>query len=55
MRLYFAPARIAEAYWQMYKERGACEIRYEYPELKGSVLPAGEYWAKVCELSEKYK
>lgn len=52
---YFAPARIAEAYWQMYEERGACEIRYEYPELKGSDLPAGEYWTKVYELSEKYK
>lgn len=52
---YFAPARIAEAYWQMYNERGACEIRYEYPELKGIDLPVGEYWAKVCELSEKYK
>lgn len=52
---YFAPAQIAEAYWQMYKEHGACEIRYEYPELKGRELPAGEYWAKVYELSEKYK
>lgn len=52
---YFAPAQIAEAYWQMYKERGACEVRYEYPELKGCELPAGEYWKKVYELSEKYK
>lgn len=52
---YFAPARIAEAYWQMYKERGAYEVRYEYPELKGCELPAGEYWKKVYELSEKYK
>ncbi len=52
---YFAPARIAEAYWKMYNERSACEIRYEYPELKGSELSAGEYWTKVYELSEKYK
>lgn len=52
---YFAPAQIAEAYWQMYNERGVCEIRYEYPELKGCELPAGEYWTKVYELSEKYK
>ena len=52
---YFAPAQIAEAYWQMYKERGACEMRYEYPELKGSDLSAGAYWEKVYELSEKYK
>lgn len=52
---YFAPAQIAEAYWQMYKERGACEVRYEYPELKGCELSAGEYWKKIYELSEKYK
>lgn len=52
---YFAPAQIAEAYWKMYNERGACEVRYEYPELQGSELPTGEYWAKVYELSEKYK
>lgn len=52
---YFAPAQIAETYWQMYRERGVCEVRYEYPELKGSKLSAGEYWTKVYELSEKYK
>lgn len=52
---YFAPAQIAEAYWKMYNERGACEVRYEYPELKGSQLSAGAYWTKVYELSEKYK
>lgn len=52
---YFAPAQIAETYWQMYKECGACEVRYEYPELKECELPAGEYWKKIYELSEKYK
>ena len=52
---YFSPARIAEIYWQMYNERCACEVRYEYPELKGCELSAGEYWTKVYELSEKYK
>ncbi len=55
MDTYFAPAQIAEAYWQMYNERNVCEIRYEYPELKGNELPAGAYWAKVYELSGKYK
>ena len=52
---YFAPARMAETYWQMYNERSACEIRYEYPELRGSDLSAQDYWAKVYELAEKYK
>lgn len=52
---YFAPERIAGAYWQMYNERGECELRYEYPELAGNALPAQEYWTKVYELSEKYK
>lgn len=52
---YFAPAQIAEAYWQMYKERGTCEVRYEYPELKDSGLSSRAYWTKVYELSEKYK
>ncbi len=55
MDTYFAPAQIAETYWQMYNERNVCEIRYEYPELKGNGLPAGAYWAKVYELSGKYK
>lgn len=52
---YFAPARMAETYWQMYNERGAWEVRYEYPELQGSDLSAQEYWAKAYELAEKYK
>lgn len=50
---YFAPTRIAEAYWQMYMERGACEVRYEYPELKDSDLSAGAYWEKVYALKGK--
>ena len=29
---YFAPARIAEAYWQLCAERQACELIYTYPE-----------------------
>lgn len=33
--------RIAEAYRQMYNERGVCEMRYEYPELKGKVSDKG--------------
>ena len=52
---YFAPARMAETYWQMYNERCAWEVRYEYPELQESDLLAQEYWAKVYELAEKYK
>lgn len=52
---YFAPARMAETYWQMYKERGAWEVRYEYPEMQGSDLSAQDYWTKVYELSERYK
>ena len=52
---YFAPARMAETYWQMYNERDAWEVRYEYPELQGSDLSAQEYWAKGYELAEKYK
>jgi len=52
---YFAPARMAETYWQMYKERSACEVRYEYPELKGNDLSIQDYWTKVYELAEKYK
>ena len=36
---YFAPARMAETYWQMYNERSAWEVRYEYPE----VPPRVEY------------
>lgn len=52
---YFAPARMAETYWQMYNERGVCEVRYEYPELQGCSLSAQEYWTKVYELAEKYK
>ena len=52
---YFAPARMAETYWQMYNERGVCEVRYEYPELQGCSLSAQEYWAKAYELAEKYK
>lgn len=55
MDSYFAPAQIAEAYWQMYNERGAFEILYEYPELAGTSLSAQDYWAKVYELTEKYK
>lgn len=47
--------RIAEAYRQMYNERGVCEMRYEYPELKGKELSGGEYWTKVHELSEECK
>ena len=34
---YFAPARMAETYWQMYNERGAREVRYEYPEEKEAI------------------
>ena len=52
---YFAPARMAETYWQMYKERSAWEVRYEYLELQGSDLSAQDYWAKAYELAEKYK
>ncbi len=52
---YFAPAQIAETYWQMYNKRSACEIRYEYPELEGVGLTSGEYWTKAYELPGKYK
>lgn len=52
---WFAPSKIAESYWQMYNERGGCEICYEYPELEGNTLSGTEYWQKVYELSEKYK
>ena len=55
MDTYFDPARIADAYWRMYNERGECEIRYEYPELNGASITANEYWTKVYELSTKYK
>lgn len=52
---YFAPARIAETYWRMYRERGAWEVRYEYPEMQGSNLSPQDYWTKVYGLTEKYK
>ena len=52
---YFAPARIAETYWQMYNERNTWEVRYEYPELRESDLSAQNYWTKVYEVTEKYK
>ena len=31
---FFAPSRIAEAYWAMYNQRENCEIVYKYPEVK---------------------
>lgn len=46
---------MAETYWQMCNERGAWEVRYEYPEQQGSDLSVQEYWAKAYELAEKYK
>lgn len=52
---HFAPARMAETYWQMYNERDAWEVRYEYPELQGSDLSAQDYWTKAYELAKKYK
>ncbi len=52
---WFAPEKIAEAYWQMYNGRNACEMCYEYPELEGSTLSAQDYWKKVYELSGEYK
>ncbi len=52
---YFAPARMAETYWQMYNERSAWEVRYEYPEQQGRYFSAQDYWAKAYELAEKYK
>ncbi len=55
MDSWFAPAKIAEAYWQMYNERGACEIVYEYPDMAGTAMSAQDYWTKVYELTEKYK
>lgn len=47
---FFAPARIAEAFWNMYLERNTREVVYEYPELKGTSLNASDYWAKVYAL-----
>ena len=42
---FFAPERIAEAYWQMWAERGACEAVYAYPEQEAAKLfaPAGPF------------
>lgn len=47
---FFVPARIAETFWNMYKERNACEVVYEYPALKGTEHEASTYWAKVYGL-----
>ncbi len=47
---FFAPARIAETFWSMYKERNACEVVYEYPALRGTEHEASTYWAKVYGL-----
>ena len=35
---FFAPERIAEAYWQLNAERSACEIVYTYPEQSAARL-----------------
>lgn len=35
---FFAPERIAEAYWQLYAERRACEVVYTYPEQAAELL-----------------
>lgn len=47
---FFAPARIAETFWNMYHERNVCEVVYEYPALKGTDNEAPAYWAKVFGL-----
>ena len=35
---FFAPERIAEAYWQLYTERRECEVVYTYPEQEAARL-----------------
>ena len=35
---FFAPERIAEAFWQLNAERGACELVYTYPEQSAARL-----------------
>lgn len=45
---YFAPERIAEAYWHMCSERQACECIYTYPEQAGEKIfaPGGVFYGK---------
>lgn len=52
---FMSPARIADRVWQLYLERDVCEVKYEYPEMKGINLCAADYWTKVYSLAEKYK
>ena len=42
---YFAPERIAEAYWKLNAERAACECIYTYPEQDAAALfaPGGAF------------
>lgn len=42
---FFAPERIAEAYWHLYAERSACEVVYTYPEQAAESLfaPGGAF------------
>lgn len=39
---YFAPERIAEAYWMMYEKRETCEIVYTYPEQEAARIFSAE-------------
>lgn len=39
---FFAPERIAEAYWQLNAERKACEIIYAYPEQAAELIFAAD-------------
>lgn len=52
---HLAPSQLAQQVWLLNNERNQYEVKYEYPELVGTDLSAGDYWAKAYALAEQYK